>query len=341
LRKRVPALIVPARFFRKKMPYPLSIANPLWPDASWDVSGAFVNDRELLLFHDFFLQATGVKLLTLVHGSPLFLWNSGRVSQRATCTGDQIRDAGFAYARRGIALDLTFSNHLLRQEHLSDPTGNALLGFFERNNPTKNNAVICSSDLLFDHIGKNYPTLRRVSSIIKVTVENGRGNADYYRRLADRFDKVMIHPDDSTNFEMLEKLEDKNRYEILVNEYCIRGCKIRPWHYKFLSNLSLNYFGHVDEKFDKQWKNNGCSDLNVLVGDPERNVAALTQTEISRLYELGFRRFKVQGRGMLNAAGTLFDLLRLTLRDDRAGENFMQRLKLQFLEATSTLEPAI
>lgn len=341
MRKHRSALIVFAKFSRKKMPNPLSIVNPLWPDASWDVSGAFVNDRELLLFHDFFLQTTGVKLLTLVHGSPLFLWNSGRVLPRAACTAEQMRDAGLAYAHRGIALDLTFSNHLLREEHLSDPTGNALLAFFEKNNPTKNNAVICSSDLLFDHVGKNYPTLRRVSSIIKVTVENGRGNADYYRRLAERFDKVMIHPDDSTNFEMLEKLEDKNRYEILVNEYCIRGCKIRPWHYKFLSNLSLNYFGHVDAKFDERWKVNGCSDLNVLVGDAERNVAALTKTEISRLYELGFRRFKIQGRGMLNGAGTLFDLLRLTMRDDAPGENFMQRLKLQFLEATSTLEPAL
>ena len=323
------------------MPSQNSIVNPLWPDAQWDVSGAFVNDRELLLFHDFFLRVAGIKLLTLVHGSPLFLWNSGRVLPRAACTAEQMRDAGLAYAHRGISLDLTFSNHLLREEHLSDPTGNALLAFFEKQNPTGKNAVICASDALYEHVGKNYPKLKRVSSIIKVTVENGRGNADYYRRLADRFDKVMIHPDDAMNFDMLEKLDDKDRYEILVNEYCIRGCKIRPWHYKFLSNLSLNYFGHVDEKFDARWKINGCSDLNVLVTDPSRNVAALSRTEISRLYELGFRKFKVQGRGMLNGAGVLFDLLRLMLRDDAPGENAMQRLKLQFLEATSTLEPAI
>ncbi|MBP3301912.1 MAG: hypothetical protein J6L64_02105 [Opitutales bacterium] len=318
-----------------------SFVNPLWPDAFWDVSGAFVNDRELLLFHDFFLQTTGIKILKLVHGSPLFLWNSGRVLPRAACTAEQMRDAGLAYARRGIAVDLTFTNHLLKEEHVSDPTGNALLNFFERQNPTGNNAVICASDALFEHVGKNYPKLKRVSSILKVTVENGRGNADYYRKLAERFDKVMVHPDDSTNFEMLAQLEDKDRYEILVNEYCIRGCKIRPWHYKYLSSLAMNYFGHVDQKFDERWKNNGCSDLNVLVGDPERNCAALTQDEIKRLYDLGFRKFKVQGRGMLNGAGVLYDLLRLALREDAPGENYIQRLKLQFLEATSTLTPAV
>lgn len=318
-----------------------SFVNPLWPDAFWDVSGAFVNDRELLLFHDFFLQTTGVKILKLVHGSPLFLWNSGRVLPRAACTAEQMRDAGLAYAKRGIAVDLTFTNHLLKEEHLEDPTGNALLTFFDKQNPTGNNAVICASDALFEHVGKNYPKLKRVSSILKVTVENGRGNADYYRKLAERFDKVMVHPDDSTNFEMLAQLEEKDRYEILVNEYCIRGCKIRPWHYKYLSSLALNYFGHVDQKFDERWKNNGCSDLNVLVGDPERNCAALTQDEIKRLYDLGFRKFKVQGRGMLNGAGVLYDLLRLALREDAPGENLLQRLKLQFLEATSTLNPAV
>lgn len=318
-----------------------SVRNTRWPDAQWDVSGAFVNDRELLIFHDFFLKFAGVKLLTLVHGSPLFLWNSGRVTPRAICTTEQIRNACLAYARRGIAVDLTFSNHLLREEHLSNPLGNALLRLFEKNNPSGNNAVICASDALFEYVGKNFPHLKRVASILKVTVENGRGNADYYRRLAERFDKVMIHPDDSANFALLERLEDKSRYEILVNENCIRGCKIRHRHYKYLSSLALDFFGHTDAKFEELWRVNGCSDLNVLVGDPARNVAALTLDEISQLYALGFRKFKIQGRGMANAAGTLLDLLRLTLREDAPGENFMERLKMQFLEAAATLTPAI
>lgn len=323
-------------------PFPQnSILNTHWPDAQWDVSGAFVNDRELLIFHDFFLKTAGIKLLTLVHGSPLFLWNSGRVTPRAACTPEQMRNAARAYTRRGIAVDLTFSNHLLREEHLSNPLGNSLLELFEKNNPSGNNGVICASDALFEHVGKNFPTLKRVASILKVTLENGRGNADYYRRLAERFDKVMIHPDDATNFALLEQLEEKSRYEILVNEYCIRGCKIRSRHYKYLSSLALDYFGHTDAKFEELHRGNGCSDLHVLVGDPVRNVAALTLEEFSRLYALGFRKFKVQGRGAGNAAGMLLDLLRLTLREDAPGENFMERLKMQFLEAEATLAPAI
>lgn len=319
-----------------------SIVNTRWPDAQWDVSGAFVDDRELLLFHDFFLQATGIKLIRLVHGAPLFLWNSGRVHPRSACTPEQMRNAGLAYAHRGIAVDLTFTNNLLKPEHMNNPLGNSLLEFFEKTaNPTEQNAVICASDALYDHVGKNFPKLKRVSSILKVSCEGGRGKPDYYRRLAERFDKVMIHPDDARNFEMLAQLEDKDRYEVIVNEYCIRDCKLRARHYKYVSNLALNFFGYFDEKFEELWHKNGCNDLNVLVGDPARTTVALSLDEMTWLYDLGFRKFKVQGRGMRNGGGVIIDLLRLALRDDTPGENFMQRLKLQFLEATAALSPKI
>lgn len=318
-----------------------SILNPLWQDAEWDVSGAFTNDRELLLFHDFFYQVFGKKLITLVHGAPLFLWNSGRVLPKLTCSPKQVCNAGKAYLERGISIDLTFSNQLLTEAHLQDPLGNALLGFFARNNPMQKNGVILASDALYAHVKKNFPELKTVASIVKVACERGRGSLDYYRRLAEKFDKVMIHPDDAWNFDMLEKLEEKSRYEILVNEYCVRNCKIRHLHYKNLSSTALDYFGFSDAKFEKIFQNNGCSDIGQLLTDAEHGVAALAETEISRLYALGFRKFKVQGRGMANAASTLFDLLRLTLRKDAADENFMHRLRLQFLESLATLEPKI
>lgn len=320
---------------------PLSIRNVNWPEAQWDVSGAFASDRELLLFFDFFNAVFGQRLLDTVHGAPLCLWNSGRVLPRLICSAEQIRDAGLAYAKRKIPLDLTFSNQFIRGDMLKDVTGNAILKFAERNNPTGKNAVISASDEFFDYIKKNYPGLKNVSSIVKVTVENGRGNIDYYRRLAERYDKVMIHPDDAWNYGMLEKLEDKLRYEILINEYCVRGCKIRPLHYKTLSNLAMNYFGHTDEKFDALFKNNGCSDMGHLLNHPEHGTAACSIAEIKKLYDMGFRKFKLQGRGSVNAGVTIFDLLRITLRDDPPGENTMQRIKLQFIESLSTLEPAL
>ncbi|MCR5183401.1 MAG: hypothetical protein K6B46_01700 [Opitutales bacterium] len=317
----------------------LAIRNPNWPEAEWDVSGAFSCDRELLLFHDFFSQVYGERLLSTVHGAPLCLWNSGRVLPKLICSPEQMRDAGLAYAKRGIPIDLTFSNHLIKGDALKDITCNALLKFVERNNPSEKNAVITASDELYEHIRKNYPRLKNVSSIVKVSVENGRGKLDYYRRLAERYDKVMIHPDDAWNYDLLEQLEDKSRYEILINEYCVRGCKIRPLHYQTLSNLSINYFGYANSKFEELFANNGCSNLNHLMTSEDRGTAACSIEEVKKLYEMGFRKFKLQGRGSMNAGVTIFDLLRIVLRDDPPDENVMQRIKLQFIEALSTLEP--
>ncbi len=317
------------------------ILNPNWPEAEWDVSGAFSNDRELLILHDYFRQVFGVNIIRTVHGAPLCLWNSGRVLPKFACTAEQIRDAAVGYLKRGIAVDLTFSNHLLDAADCDNTLGNTMLKFFDTNNPTKRNAVIISSDALYDHVKKNFPKLKLVSSIVKISVENGRGKLDAYRKLAERFDKVMVHPDDSCNFDLLEKLEDKSRYEILVNEYCVRGCKLRPLHYASLSKLSKDYFGTDTSKFEAMMAKNGCSDLVHILTHPEHGVAALSQEEIRRLYEMGFRKFKVQGRGMTNAAGSVFDVIRLALREDEPGDNFMFTVKTRFLEALSTLVPAI
>ncbi len=318
-----------------------SILNQNWPEAEWDVSGAFSNDRELLILHDFFYKAFGVRIIHTIHGAPLCLWNSGRVIPKLLCSAEQIRDGGIAYLKRGIAIDLTFSNHLLNEKDCENVVGNEILKFFSNNNPTKKNAVIVASDALYEHVKKNFPSLKLVSSIVKISVENGKGRLDFYKKYAEKYDKVMIHPDDSYNFELLEKLEDKSKYEILLNEYCVRGCKIRPLHYASLSRLSKNFFGEDSSKFDGMLAKNGCSDLVHLLTHSERGVAALSFREIKKLYEMGFRKFKIQGRGMTNAAGSIFDILRLALRDDAPGENFMFRTKTQFLEALSTLDPAI
>ena len=92
--------------------------NPSWPDAVWDVSGAFVNDRELVAFHDFCTQLLGFIPFSIVHGAPLCAWNSGRVLKHLLRDTEEIRTAGLAYERRNISLYLTFTNLLLGKERV-------------------------------------------------------------------------------------------------------------------------------------------------------------------------------------------------------------------------------
>lgn len=307
--------------------------NPDWPDAVWDVSGAFVNDRELIAFHDFCTLLLGFTPFSIAHGAPLCTWNSGRVLKHLMREAEEIRAAGLEYEKRNISLYLTFTNLNLKEEHLNDPLGNALLTFATNHNPTRRNSIIMASNALLQHVKTNFPQLRTVSSILKITNGGGKGKLSAYQRLAEQYDEVMVHPDDVLNYDLLEQLEDKERYILLVNEYCIRECPLRPLHYSTLSKMALDYFGFDGSDFDKKQNTNGCKDIGTLLTHPRHSVLALNTPEIARLRELGFRHFKMQGRGHANGSSILFDLLRLVLRNDAPAENAMHALGQRFWES--------
>lgn len=315
------------------MGYVSPYQNPGWSDAVWDVSGAFVDDRELIAFHDFCHLLLGFTPFNIVHGAPLCLWNSGRVLKHMICDTDQIRSAGLEYEKRNIAIYYTFTNLLLQEKHLSDLLGNSLLRFADDHNPTGNNAVILANDLLYQHVRREYPKLKLVSSILKITSAGNKRTVDTYRQLADQYDEIMVHPDDALNFKLLEQLEDKERYIILINEYCIRQCPIRAYHYKNLSQASMDFLGHDSADFDKRQSTNGCRDLGTLLFSDKHSVLALNTLEIQQLRDLGFRHFKLQGRGHMNSAPLLFDLMRLIWRNDAPTENAMHALCQRFGES--------
>lgn len=306
--------------------------NPLWPDAVWDVSGAFTNDRELIGFYDFCQQFLKFEPFHIVHGAPLCEWNSGRVLEHLMRSVQEIRTAGLEYEKRNISVYLTFTNLLLTEKHLNDIMGNALCVFFSKHNPTHRNSVILASDILKEHIRKEYPQLKVVSSILKISA-GGKGKLDVYKRLADEYDEVMVHPDDVLNYDLLEKIEDKDRHILLINEYCIRNCPLRAYHYNTLSKLSLNFMSFDSSDFEKKKANNGCNSLYTLLTHPEKNVLALNTPEIQKLRDMGFKHFKMQGRGHSNASSILFDLLRLVFRTDQADENAMHRNGQMFWES--------
>ena len=76
----------------------------------------------------------------------------------------------------GISARLTFSNSLLRTEHLRMQRCNALCALFSSDGQTRN-GVIVHSDVLLDYLQKTYPKLYFVSSTTKVLTEFGRPQA--------------------------------------------------------------------------------------------------------------------------------------------------------------------
>ena len=122
-----------------------------WPEAEWDVSGAFAKDAVLLRFYDFCKKRLGYAPFAVVHGSPLFHWNCGRVLSMLLRSDHEINTAAAEYVKRGIPVDLTFTNVNLKEPDMKDVLGNRLLRFFaERSTPDMKHAVI---------IGSEYPDL--------------------------------------------------------------------------------------------------------------------------------------------------------------------------------------
>ena len=88
-----------------------------------------------------------------IYGAPAdCIWGGGRVG-----VGDADPQEVLALMQEyGISARLTFSNSLLRKEHLSDKQCNRLCALF---NETGGNGVIVHSDLLLEYLKKNYSNL--------------------------------------------------------------------------------------------------------------------------------------------------------------------------------------
>ena len=87
-----------------------------------------------------------------IYGAPSdCLWGGGRVG-----FGDaKPQDVAALMKEYGLSSRLTFSNSLLREEHLTDRKCNSLCALFEKNGAVEN-GIIIYSDLLLDFIKANF-----------------------------------------------------------------------------------------------------------------------------------------------------------------------------------------
>ena len=224
-----------------------------------------------------------------IYGAPAdCIWGGGRVG-----FGDNIPQEVLALMQEyGISARLTFSNSLLREEHLSDKQCNRLCALF---NETGGNGVIVHSDLLLEYLKGHYPNLYFVSSTTKVLTD--------FRRFLDevnREDFRYVVPDFRLN-KALDKLNtltnaQKDKVEFLCNECCWFGCTDRQKCYENVSRKNLgenceDYHciapsGNEGYRFSKAMANPGFIGVQ----------------DVQEIYlPMGFSNFKIEGRGLGSA----------------------------------------
>ena len=232
-----------------------------------------------------------------IYGAPTdCLWDGGRTGYG----DDDPREVLSLLREYGISARLTFSNSLLREEHLSDNKCTGLCALFNESE-TPRNGVIVHSELLLDYLRQRYPKLYFVSSTTKVLTDFRD-----FRKELEREEFSYVVPDFRLNrrFDRLRTLPqaEKDKVEFLCNECCDFGCAERRACYEAVSRQNLGEDapehrcaapdGAQGYRFSKAMKNPG------FIG----------AADIRDIYlPMGFSHFKIEGRTLGSAV--LLELL--------------------------------
>ena len=240
-----------------------------------------------------------------IYGAPFgCLWGGGRVSS-GTCGAWDVLALMREY---GISARLTFSNSLLREEHLKDKTCNALCRLFSESG-TVQNGVIVHSELLLDHLKVAYPPLYFVSSTTKVLTDFSQLRCELER---PEFSYVV--PDFRLNkaFASLNTLPQalKDKVEFLCNECCSFGCKDRRACYEAVNRKNLGEAApeHHCKAPDAKY---GYRFSRAMENPGFIGIADIQNTYLP----MGFSNFKIEGRGLGSALILEFLLYYLTKPD--------------------------
>lgn len=226
-----------------------------------------------------------------IYGAPPdCIWGGGRIG-----SGDCAAQEALALTREyGVSARLTFSNSLLREEHLTDQKCNALCRLFSESDGPQN-GVIVHSELLLRYLRERYPKLYFVSSTTKVLTAFPQLQAELAR---DEFRFVV--PDFRLNraFDRLNALPEaaKDKVELLCNECCWFGCKERSACYEAVSRKNLGEAApeHIcaapdaagGYRFSRAMENPGFIGVEAI-----RSI----------YMPMGFSHFKIEGRSLGSA----------------------------------------
>lgn len=281
-------------------------------DAAWNISGLFTHDKALLLFYDLMTEC-GLPVKMSVHGNIPCCWNSGRII-RSVSESYQKRCLE-AYAKRNIPVFLTFSNYLITEDQLDDTISNRILKLATA---YPNCGIIVGSSLIAHYIRSQYPDLMLSTSILRAVHEHGRGDPDYYTKLAKSYNRVVLHPDDGLNPNIIEQIHPKEKIEVLVNENCIRNCPVREEHCDLVCQFYQNRRSRTCLEELEGFKAKKCQSVQNVKAlrhflNGEIKTCNFNDSELSAVYTLGVKYFKIQGRS-LSAASLLYDITRYILQ---------------------------
>jgi len=178
----------------------------------------------------------------------------------------------------------TWTNSLLEEKHLNDTYCNLIMRVADNGL----NQVLANTEVLEDYIRKYYPKYPIISSTTKRMTDLDALKDE----LGKDYHLVVLDYDLNHNEEALKSMEPyADKLEILVNEICYPGCKMRKEHYRSESLSQLEFDNRSDFKCPNK------STPRVFKECMDRP-GFISNEEIGSYIDRGFVNFKIVGRGL-------------------------------------------
>lgn len=185
----------------------------------------------------------------------------------------------------GVAVRYTYTNNKIEEKHLNDTFCNLTM---ELANNGKNE-VLVNSPVLESYLRKTYPNFKYIMSTTAC-----ERNIDKINEATKKYDLVVMDFRDNKNMDFLEKIECKEKIEILADDYCVSTCRFRKKHYDIVSSVNL-FQGNPNEgsclEKQREYANGFYKNLELHTD------TNLTFDDVYKTYfDMGFRNFKLIGR---------------------------------------------
>lgn len=177
------------------------------------------------LFHD------DVKADCIYGCFPDCIMNGGRLTPGERASYEQISRTFDAIEEEGLGIRITFTNMLVRPEHFEDEYANTIL----RAARGRNAKVIVWSDELGEYISGRY----NLGLILSTTRElNGAGELN---EMLSRYDMAVLEYNHNKDDAFLQQVAFPEKLEVMANELCKPGCKVRQQHYLVVSRNQMEH----------------------------------------------------------------------------------------------------
>ncbi len=238
-----------------------------------DLNLALVKSREM--HGEFFYN--DIRIASFYGSFPNAIWNGGRC-EFGKIDLPRFQDIVGLVNSFGIAIRYTFTNCLIREEHLSDEYCNVLMSLCDNGM----NEVLVNSPLLEKYLRSNYPGFKYILSTTTLT----RGAAAV-NEACEKYDLVVADYRDVKNMRFLLEIVKREKVEILLNESCVFDCMNRSNHYEAISRSQLSLRDSGEER--------KCI---YLKSSRFREAYVPKETLYDVLVPMGYKNFKFRGREM-------------------------------------------